>query len=98
MAGGLRDRAAAFLMAWIPRSFARCLAFKRKRIFHAHYTSTHLRVQAYHPIRFSGFRRVIVSTLVSSVAVAVQAVPVEVAVQVVPVAVVAMEMCNRRSG
>ena len=49
------------------------------------------------PIRFSGFRRVIVSTLVSSVAVVVQPVPVEVAVQVVPVAVAAMEMCNRRS-
>ena len=63
----------------------------------SHYTSTHLRVQAYHPIRFSGFRRVIVSTLVSSVAVVVQPVPVEVAVQVVPVAVAAMEMCNRRS-
>ena len=86
---------AAWRGTHVPLLIARLLSGKEFSM--SHYTSTHLRVQAYHPIRFSGFRRVIVSTLVSSVAVAVQPVPVEVAVQVVPVAVAAMEMCNRRS-
>jgi hypothetical protein len=54
----------------------------------SHYTPTHLLVQAYHPIRFSGFMCVVLPISVISVAVAVQAVAVEV---------VAMEMCNRRS-